>query len=225
MDHMPQFEHRLLVGDMARADYELAHGDGNCKPGLMKTPDRAAFALFNKRALPLPGFHLAVRKDERGRFNPFMDEAGQIDLTRLAQSEILVGGYVTSVTHIAAVQHFIDDPERHVRLEKSIGGKQLLGALQGGRIDFTIVLPIEADVFAVGAGHPGEFVLLPIRGVPTFMKTFIACSNGPVGKHAIEVIDEVLQSDTRWRTFLAPLKPWLDSSDYEQIVTSGARRE
>jgi uncharacterized protein (TIGR02285 family) len=225
IDHMPQFQHRLLVGDMARADYELAHEDGVCKPGLMKTPERAVFALFNKRVVPFPGFHLAVRKGERARFKPFMDEAGKLDLARLARSEILVGGYVTSTPHIGTVQHFIEDPERRVRLEKSPGSKQLLGALQGGRIDFTIVLPIEADIFAAAAGHPGEFALLPIKAVPSYLETFIACSNGPLGKQAIDAIDGVLQTDANWQSFLAPLKPWLDPSDYAQIVTSKVRQE
>jgi hypothetical protein len=46
-----------------------------------------------------------------------------------------------------------------------------------------------------------------------------------LGKQAIDAIDGVLQTDANWQSFLAPLKPWLDPSDYAQIVTSKVRQE
>ena len=207
--HLPQFSHRLMIASTARDWYDLEHSDGICIIGVSRTPEREKFTLFSERLLTGFGSRVIIRRDRAAKFKDFLDPQGAVDLTRLAHSDALVGGFVAALHYNEGITAFIDDEKRLARLDKFVTPPQLFNVLNAGRLDYAFGQPVEAAYFSKQYGmKAGDLAALPIKGWTQGGAISVGCSNGALGRQVIQAIDALLADDRLWRDYAAPYNDW-----------------
>ena len=211
---LPGFDHHIVQGTLSRVWYEMAHRDGVCFNGAARNAEREGYAVFSHRPILVPPYSLIVRNDETKRFQRFLDDDSMVDLDMMAGDESLTGGYTAARDHYPAINHFLQSPRRRTPMEKAISTSQLFNLLHAGRLDFIFVEPVEAPYYRARFHIAEEFAVLPIKGSPPSIRGYIACSNGPVGRSVVTLIDALLRDETQWLAYMEPLRRWMDPRDF-----------
>ena len=220
---LPQYDHQIVRGTIARSWHELESRDGVCFNWVTRNADHPHAALYSRRAVANPSFRLMIKADHAGDFTPYADSAGEIDLERLARNGSLSGGYIASREYLAAVNGFIGSDERKTRLEKTMSTAQLVGLLHANRVDFVLSGPFEVAFYKETQHLPEDFVQFRIKGSPPYNEGYIACSAGPVGREVMSRLDGFLDKPEGWTAYVAPLRRWLDPAEYAFALSGKPR--
>jgi len=207
--HLPRFQHRQMIASVARNWYDLEHSDGICIIGVARTPEREKYTLFSERQLTGYGSRIIVRRDGAAKFKEFLDSHGAVDLSKLARSDALVGGFVAALHYGDSITAFIGDEHRIARLDKFVTPPQLFNVLNAGRLDYVFGQPVEAAYFSRQHGmKASDLVALQIAGGAQGGGLSVGCSNGLLGRQVIQAIDRLLADDRLWRDYTAPYNDW-----------------
>jgi len=216
----PEIQHRTMRASISRLWYQIQHEDGMCGIGVFRTPEREKFAAFTRRSVPVPGFRLIIRDEDRPLFVPFLDEHGEIDLTALQQNRKLVGGYVADRLYPPTMMAYIESAERRARTEKSIDNQRLFQLLRSKRVDFVFGLGYESAYYGWKFAAQTPLAGLPVKGAPHIVNGYTACSNQPVGRAMIARLDQMQSDETIWRQWIEPLRRWLDPADFDTALAA-----
>jgi uncharacterized protein (TIGR02285 family) len=216
---LPQFQHRQTPASFSRVWHQIGHGDGNCTIGALRTPERGAIAMFSQRPVPVPGYHVIIRADQRDDFAPYLDSRGRLDLDLLAARSSLRGGYVTSRRHAPRIDRFIAASHRQTPLDPVMSPLQLFHLLSLRRQDFIFALPFEIGYYRDVDPRTPPLLALPIKDVAAMVNGHVACSNGPIGRKVVSAVDLLLRNPNNWRSFVAPLQQWLSPEDYDHLLS------
>jgi len=217
---LPGFDHRLVQGSLSRIWYEMAHRDGVCFDGAARSVQRDAFALYSRRPIIAPTYRIIIRATDLARFRASFTAGGAIDLDRLAGQDGLTGGYTASRAHFPAIDRFIENEKRRVRLETAISPSQLFNLLHGKRLDFIIASPVETPYYKARFHLNDEFASLRVKDGPPSIRGYIACSKGPVGRALIKKIDGLLADESRWSAYMEPLRRWFEPADFAAALAA-----
>jgi len=215
--HLPDFTHAIRVTANIRAWTLLKEQDGICIAGAVDTPERRQFALFNQLpALAVLAPRVLTRRDEASRFDRFRTEAGEIDLARLAADPSLRAARTVDRPLGQAIDQFSSTVGSH-QLTNLPTSKLALMMLDKGHVDYAFGYVTELTYYH--ATHPGsaEMVAFPIAGQPHILYTRIACSDGPIGRRAIEGIDRLLGRVGLPPPYFAATARWYDPEDFRQL--------
>jgi uncharacterized protein (TIGR02285 family) len=214
IDHLPEYQHRMVRADTPRIFYEMAHKDGICYWGAWRTVEREAFAVFSNRLVPGPAFRVIIDENRLADFRPFLSGPDEIDLSRLASSDKLAGGYVSGQPYPGVIGAFIDNPQRKTLLSQVTQVSQLYSLLNAERVSFIIGNGVETSYYMSRLNGNRAFHPLRIKDGPPATAGYVACSKGPLGTEVIAKIDRLLSDDTVWARYLQPLLRWGDQDDY-----------
>ena len=215
---LPGFRHEVVTGSLSRVWYEMEHHDGICFDAASRNAERERFALFTRRPLVVPSYGVTVRADESKRFEAFLDEEGRIDLDRLSSRWELTGGYTASREHYPAINRFLQNGQRGPRMDKAVSPSQLFNLLHAKRLDFIFSEPVEVPYYRARFHLGDEFVSFPIAGNAPSIKGYVACSNGLIGRAAIDRLNALLDEDDGWAAYMEPLRRWLTPKDFAKAL-------
>jgi uncharacterized protein (TIGR02285 family) len=210
---LTDFDWTLEVARPLRIRHEIEHRDGVCSNGLVRLPERETIMAFSARAMAVPGYGMILRADRLPDFQRYLDSSGAIDLD-LLRGAPLTGGYVAARPLFQTLKTFIDSAPEHPALVSTPDTVSLFRQLDGGRVDFLFGLRDETAYFAGQATIRSKLISLPIAGTDRYGFAYIACSNGPIGRHVIASIDAYLADDRHWSDFVSPWRRWLSPEDY-----------
>jgi len=209
---LPDYDHKIVKGTIARNWHELETRDGICFNWVTRSGTHWN-ALFSKRPVLNPGYRLVVRTARLTEFLPY-GQSGDLDLDLLGQSDSLSGGYIASRDYLPTINGFIASGDRRSKLQKTMTSAQLVELLHVGRLDFIFASPTEVAYYHVAEHLAADFSVLKVKGEPVYNEGYVACSSGPVGKAAMAKIDAYLERAEGWAAYVAPLQRWLDPADY-----------
>jgi len=217
---LPSFDHRRSEASIARIFHEMQYRDGVCYLGALRDPTREAFARFNRRPILLPSFRVLIEKSHRGEMAPFLTQNGEVDLSALAGSASLRGGYRLGTPYPGVLGRFIDNPDRKTRLDPILTVKQMNSMLSAGNIDFYVEDGIAVRYYTAGRPLDNSLLSLRIAGLPPTIATYIACSDRPVGRAVVAQLDRLFEDDRVWADFLAPFGRWLEAADFAMALAA-----
>jgi len=219
---LPDYDHQIVRGTIARAWHELETRDGLCINWVSRESGMHWSAAFSKHPVPNPGYRLVVKSSRLTEVLPY-GTTGEVDLDLLGRNEALTGGYMDARNYLAAINGFIKSEDRGARLEKAMNTGQMVEQLRAGRVDFIFATPVEVAFYKESLHLKEEFVSVRVKGSPAYNDGYIACSSGPAGKAALARIDSYLERPEGWAAYVAPLQRWLDPTDFA-IARGGKSR-
>lgn len=213
---LPGFAHSTVTAPLARIWHELPRTDGVCFLGASITPERLKLGLFSKRGIYTPIIQLAVRAEEAERFYPYLDADGQVELEKLKSAPDLEGAYTDTATYGPEIDAFLHAPDRTVTLNRVVEIHHPFTLLQKGRTDFIFIWPEQLTYLKRSTHSEFDTASFRIAGSSDAQPYYAACSRGPIGRKAIQKIDEVLADPAAWHEFVAPLRSWFPPIDFER---------
>jgi uncharacterized protein (TIGR02285 family) len=210
---LPDYDHQIVKGTIARDWHELETRDGVCFNWVTHNSVSHWNATFSRRPVLNPGYRVAVRTSRLTEFLPYA-VSGDLDLGLLGANEGLSGGYLAARDYLQTISDFIGSTSRQAKLQKTISSSQLVELLQAGRLDFIFASPTEVAFYRQTLRLQDDFTLIKVKGAPIYNEGYIACSSGPIGKAVIAKLDDFLDRPEGWSAYVAPLQPWIDPADY-----------
>lgn len=212
---LPDYDHQIVKGTIARNWHELETRDGICFNWVTHNTASHWNAVFSKRPVPNPGYRVMIRTGRLTEFLPFA-ATGDLDLSLLAKSG-MSGGYISSRDYLPAINGFIAADSR---MQKTMNSEQLLELLRANRVDFVFASPTEVKFYRDAMHLSDDFSVLKVKGAPVYNEGYVACSSGPLGKEVMARIDAFLERADGWAAYVAPLQRWLDPTDYSFAAAS-----
>jgi uncharacterized protein (TIGR02285 family) len=214
MGRLPGFDHRVLHGSTGRVWHEIQSSHvGACVFNALKTPDRETFAIYSRRPLLTPAFRLYFPESRRAALTPYLDDAGRIDLGKLASSP-LRGGITANRAYNPVIDGFIATRHTNAPLEGLVSTRQLINVVRVGRLDFAFASPIDFN-----ESVEGVFSVL-VAGAEAWNASFIACSRDSTGQAVISAVDRLFDEQENWVEFIEPLRAVLSDEDYAVAARS-----
>ncbi len=215
IERLPQFSHTYSEGALRRF-FELARQqDGVCYSGIIKTPERAEFLAFSDVVYVVPSHHVVVRRSEKARFTPLINEKGEIDLAALLADP----NFTTSLNPERAFSPYIDSlirqtlPASHI--EQVVQTSASFQQLAMGWLDYAIAFMEEA-YWHYPKGN-GVFAYFPIAHNPLWIVSHVACSDREIGRQLIAAVNEIVASageNPPWQAFY---RQWLDDTGRQRF--------
>lgn len=210
---LPDYEHHIVKGTIARDWHELETRDGVCFNWVTRNSGHHWHALFSKRPVLNPGYRFVVKTGRLTEFLPFAT-TGDVDLGQLANEEALSGGYIASRDYLPAINGFLESEARKARVQKTMSSSQLVDLLHADRVDFIFASPSEVAFYKESLRLKDDYSLIKVKGSPPYNEAYVACSSGHLGREVLSKIDAFLDRPEGWAAYVAPLKRWLDPADF-----------
>lgn len=217
---LPDYEHRIVRGTIARDWHELETRDGVCFNWVTRNPGQHWHALFSKRPVLNPGYRLVVKSGRLTEFLPYA-ASGEMDLDQLSRDGALSGAAIAARDYLPVLNDFIDAEMRKAKLQKTVGNAQLVDLLHADRADFIIASPSEVAFYKETMRLKDNYSLIKVKGSQAYNEAYIACSSAHLGREVISKIDAYLETPEGWAAYVSPLKRWLDPADY--LYASGPK--
>ena len=215
--NMPDFTHAVRHTSNIRGWALLKERDGVCVAGAIDLPERRQFALYSRRpAMAILGPQVLVRRDQLERFAPFRNAAGEIDLDALAADGSLHAARTGDRPLGDGIEH-VTSGAGQARIASLATSGQAVTMLDKARVDYAFGYANELAYYRLV--HPGsaEMTAIRIAGQPRILFTKVACSDGPVGRHAIARIDELLGLAGTPPPYFEATGRWYDPDDFREL--------
>lgn len=219
---MPEYQHRIVVANVKRKMTDLKQKPNACACGMIRTPERAEYALFSESVgLALANSVVVPRRKER-LIAPALDADGAVDLDK-----VLSAGLSLAVRSGRAYGDFLDGFVSKARERRQLlvmpealkTGESTLGMLNAGRADFSLLFPIELEFAMRNEKFDGRFTSYPVAGASPFTVYGVACAKSPIGEKIIAAINPVIQKN-RDNYYAFIYRSWLPPSSvalYEKL--------
>jgi uncharacterized protein (TIGR02285 family) len=216
LQRLDMFDNAIVEATNARLIHEIAARDGQCTLDVFSTPDRQKIALFSRSvayAQTPPG--LLVRAGSVAKLAPARDKSGAVDLEALAGLDGLIGILAKSRGFGPTVSNFTEKHQDHLTLVQDV--MQALKLLDNGRGDYTFGYWLEAQYYYLTLDRQSSFVFVPIAGDGKAMRSYVACSKGPIGERVIQEVDRVLTLAGRPPPYIQDARRWFDPQEFAVV--------
>ncbi len=212
MQALPQYAHTVVRVNRARAMQMLQEPTLSCDPTLLWTAERSQAVVYSIPVFATLTNGLIIRRQDRHGFSSFIHH-GELDLPAVLASPNIKIGRVAERSYGAAIDAMLDAaPESAVNAHHGNDAvASLLQMQQRGRLDGVLGYWPEALYLAPQEQIDGnDLSFLPVRGVPRYQPVYVACTNSPAGRTAIERINQILAT-LRTTTLPGYYAQWLDA--------------
>jgi len=214
---LPQYDHEMVLANIARHYSNFQHGEKVCTVGFFKTPEREEFAYYS-----IPSFFtlptvLIIKKEHFAKFG------GKkiITLNDMFINENITIGIAKDRSYGKYIDEIIEpykEQNNVVELAKQDLAQTFFKMLLADRIDALLGFPEEAMYIAEQAGARDKIMTLTIaenqKGYDGWL-SYVACSKNDWGKKAIENINHVLLQERPTDQYRGAYERWLDESSLE----------
>ena len=227
IENLPEYTHHRQTANFKRIINEMKKGGNSCCPSLYKTDAREKFISFSVPAVVVLPNGLITTKENKDKFEPYLNKEGKISLTSLLKNQGLTlgvsNGRVFSGGIDEVLQQYIGAKNIYARSGADVF-KGLLSMLFLGRIDYTIGYPTEAKYFSQEQEEYKKYLFFPIEeNSILFTLGYVGCPKTAWGHKVIQNVDEILLKNRDKEFFLSFYEEWLDDSTkpmYRSIINN-----
>ncbi|WP_236237332.1 MULTISPECIES: TIGR02285 family protein [Pseudomonas] len=212
IEQMPEYDHAIVRVNRARGIQMLQDASSfTCDPTLLWTPERAKYVKFSMPTLAVMSSGVMVRTEGEALLAPYLD-GQQVDLKGLIDSTQLKLGIVAERSYSTQIDDILRQlPDtafsRHYGNDATAS---LLQMQQLGRLQLVLgYWPEMRYLIQQQGGDLDAYHFHPIQGVNRYQFLHVGCSDSPLGRAAIEHIDQLLPA-LRRDTLPALYARWLD---------------
>lgn len=225
IDHLPDYNHHFGTAHYQRILLQIRQEqEVNCS-ALYKDDERSQYVVFSIPALVVLPNGIVTRKVDRQLFAPYLNEAGELELTKLIQDKNLNLGIAYGRKYSGGIDEIIAAAYPRDNIQERPGEeifKGLLDMLMHQRIDYTIGYPAEASYLASQEGYSDDisfFHIAETQGQITL--GHLGCPNNHMGRKIIERVNKILREHRETPIFLGFYEAWLDDETvnlYRQLA-------
>lgn len=219
---MPEYEHRSVKANFARALEMMRTGEKVCSLAMLKTPEREKILTYTSPYLLLHSNHLILEATDVPQNKQFISN-GEIDLENFLKSGRKIGlsfgrSYGAKTDQVLA--SFKDSKQLDIRRGNDVF-EGLFGMLDRGRLDAILGFRAELIWFSRKHKHEERLVSFPLKGEDKFFLGHAACGKSDWGVTTAKKIDAILDKmklDKRYFSIYLEFIPGVDSTSYEREV-------
>jgi len=209
---LSQYQHKYIMASYQRIIHSLKFGEG-CVVGIYKSNEREKKLTFSIPYLLTFPNGLVFKERNLNKFLPFIDKEGLISIKLLLDNERLLAGVADGREYKGTIDRELD-LHRHkdnilVRSNNDVFSG-LLQMLDKGRVDYIFGFPEELEHHTSLGVLDNKMKFLPIKEMPKFLTSYIACSKNDWGEKIIKDINSILMSHRKSHQFLRFYEFWLD---------------
>lgn len=211
IERMPEYDHSIVRVNRPRGLQMLQDKNFACDPTLLWTPERARYVRFSKPSLGVLSSGLLLREQDKVLIEPFLKDS-QADLNTLLAETRLKLGVVAERSYSVQVDQILQGlPERSVSRHYGSDATASLLQMQAlGRVQLVLgYWPEIRYLIQQQGGSLDGYLFYPIQGVDSYQFIQVGCSDTPLGREAIEHIDQLLPT-LRSEVLPALYARWLD---------------
>ncbi|WP_342455211.1 TIGR02285 family protein [Spartinivicinus poritis] len=212
--HLPEFQHQFVTANYSRIVHDLKVRNG-CTVGLFKSKKREKFILYSiPRLLVLPN-GVVFKKDRLVDFTPYIDENEYISIDKLIGKSHFNVGVAKGRNYAGGIQQALEKYKGKKTIIERVGLDVFSGLFQmlmADHLDYIIGFPVEAKFFARKHGYENAIRFLPVKEMPLYSKTYMACSKNKWGYEVIDKINQILTKHRHTPEYLSFYEYWLDDA-------------
>lgn len=216
---MPDYNHLFVEAGPQRIEYALEKKDLVCCATLYKTKEREKYTKFSVPALVVLPNGLIIKKADKKRFDPYLNEEKKIVLDQLLKEKQVSIGIATGRKYSGNLDEMLAEYSESPALLKRSGVDVFQGLLEMlllGRVDGIIGYPVEARYLSRKSNREDEILFLPIaETTDSYTLGYFGCPDTPWGNRVIRRVDEVLLKYRDTPEVLGFYAEWLDGLTVE----------
>lgn len=221
---LPQFEHKVVAAQPARAYLEAERLANACLPSAIRTPERTLRYHVSEPMFRFLPHGLAVRRQDLALVRPALRDSGEVDLGRLLGEMAWSLGVVAGRRYGGTVDDLLARlPQQVVALNGPESNLTLMRMLALER-SFPAAMAYGFDLRFLEERYPdlrGKLAWLPVAGFPPASFSRVICSKTPQGLAIVQAINQTLpQVRERMQQHY---EAWLD--DDSRALLARQRRE
>lgn len=191
---LPDYEHRVLRVNRARASQMLAEPGLYCDPALLWTAQRAQTIFYSVPSMHVSSSTLVMQRSDLPLIAGFMTD-GKVDLSALLRSNTIALGIIAGRSYGQVVDRILAETDSRQILAHH--GNDAMGSLlrmeRLGRIKALLGYWLEARYQARQEGlDPQQLVQVPIEGTASAQIVHVGCSDNPTGRRVVAALNPVL---------------------------------
>lgn len=196
---MPEYEHRDVHANIRRISELLKNGEPLLCPGTGYSPDREAIMAFSiPYTVSRPATAL-IAKASLPQFKPYLNRKGELQLERILKQSQLVLGIASgrsygkevdvTLTKLMPRQNIVIRPASN-DIMQALAQMMLLG-----RVDYTLIFPIEMKYVLQNINKPDSAILLPIEGNNSYGTVHVTAPQNEWGRTKLAQVNEILRQN------------------------------
>ena len=218
IEKLPQYSHNKVVASYPRAVIEMSRGTG-CLVGIYPSEERKDLLHYSIVRQVVYANGLIIPSDLLSSIDHLIDDNNTISLKALAafSKGDLIGGVAKDRIYGQSIDGYIQAHKNSILVRASNNVfSSLLEMLDSSRIDYTFGFPVELSYVSKKLDLKRSYRFIKIAEMPTFTKSYVACSKSAEGKKIIDMIDNQLSTIRSSGIVYSMYDKWLDESLVEQ---------
>lgn len=214
-DSLPEYEHKAVLANPARAIGEMREGKPVCMVGTLKTAEREEFLYFSiPIGITLPNAIL-IKKSNVERFGT----AESLSLAHVLQQKQWVGGVVKGRSYTPAVDAILNQHKGQSNLFEfpGIDAAGLLQMLQLDRVHYVIEYPWVAEFLAKSLENRETFASIAIQEIEPYGMGQMACAKTPLGRQIVDRVNAILKKARPTPQYREFVERWNSEGDLVRI--------
>lgn len=196
---MPEYEHREIHANIRRINELLRNGEHLLCPGTGYSPDREAIMVFSiPYTVSRPATAL-IAKASLPQFKPYLNRKGELQLERILTQSPLVLGIASGRSYgkevDATLAKLMPRPNIAIRPASNDIMQALAQMMLLGRVDYTLIFPVEMKYVLQQIGKPDAALLLSIEGNNSYGTVHVAAPKNEWGQEKLARINEILRQN------------------------------
>ncbi|MEW6983886.1 TIGR02285 family protein [Colwelliaceae bacterium 6471] len=216
---LPEYKHKNVVASYERAVIEMQKNTG-CIAGIFPNEYRREHLTYSVIRQLVFANGLIIPDRHYAKIAILLDQDGTISLeTLLSQKELAFTGgvskgriYGTSIDNVIAKNEF-----KIVERASDDVFSGLLNMLAYNRVDYIFGYPVELQYALKRTNNSNKFHFIPLREMPEYLPSYVACSGSDAGKVIIEKINNVLIANRHTERFYNMYGQWLDAPSIKRL--------
>jgi len=218
--HLKDCTHNADGANYERIVAMMKQKDNVCCVALYKNPEREKFVEFSIPYRVVLSNALIILESQKGKFEPFINNEGQISLEALIKKGFRIGvakGRVYRGTIDEVLNKYKGNPNiiEHTSTQNMVGS--LIAMMAANRIDATIGYPSEAQYVAKTMDNKTNIISIPVSGMTDYGLTPVGCSKTEKGKEIIKRLNAIIMKYRLAPEFLDHEGHWLDQSGLKRF--------
>jgi len=217
IEKLPEYSHNKIVASYPRAVMEMSRDNG-CLVGIYPSEERKDLLHYSVVRQVVYANGLIIPSELLSSLGHLIED-NTISLKALAAftKGNLIGGVAKDRIYGQSIDRYIKEHKASIILRPSNNVfSSLLEMLDSNRIDYTFGFPVELSYVSKKLDLKKRYRFVKIAEMPTFTKSYIACSKSAEGKKIIDMIDNQLSTIRSNGIVYSMYDKWLDESLVEQ---------
>jgi len=218
---LPQYKHIVEENTIARSLKLLENTDYSCY-SLLWSKQRAKYTLFSKPIyLTFPN-GLIIRKEDKVKYLPYMNEENEIDLDKLFLDESLIFGRVNMMRFGKFIDEKIDKYSYSMNISYFNKQTNLIKMFASyNRVDYVIAYYTNIKYQMKKLNLSKKLEYIKIKGMDVH-PAYIGCSKSKIGRDTISKINE-FAIKKRDNQFLEFSKEYIDENQMKYLEKNATR--